>query len=164
MELVQVLALDHPAEASPDGVDEHDVRRVEDRVRVVLEARGRPLLEPLVVVGHAPRPRVPEVHPHRRGPRPAVEREDQRPGARIGHAVLRVRDVAHLRDDLALVSNRNPADLGGVVDALAVEPPRVLRHDGLGRQEVGLLAGLGRRRRGRRRRELPGGRRLRRNA
>ena len=111
VELVQVFALHHAAEAGADGVDVDDVCDIEDRVRVVLETRGRLLLETVVVIGHVTRAGEAEVHPHRRGAGAAVEREHQRTLAGVGHIVLRVVHVEHLRDHLPVLADRDPAEL-----------------------------------------------------
>ena len=140
---MEVLALDHAAEARADGVEVDDVGHVEDGLRVVLDARGRLLLEPFVVVGHAARAGEAHVHPHGRGARAAVEGDDQRPLADVGDSVLRVTDIEHLGHDLPVVADRDPPRLDSIGDGLAVEGARLLRDHGLGGKKVGFLAGLG---------------------
>ena len=109
--LPQVLALHHSTEARADGVEIDDVRDIKDGLRIVLDARGRPLLEAVVVIGRATRPGKAHVHPHRGGAGAAVEGDDERTLAEVGDPVLRVPHVEHLGHYLALVADGDPSGL-----------------------------------------------------
>ena len=132
VELVQIFALDHAAEAGADGIEINDIGGVENRLGIVFEPRRRLLLKAVVVVGHPPRAGVAHVHPHGCRARSAIEGNDEGAGTHIGDAALGVGHVEHLRDDLAFVTDGKPAGFGGVGDGLAVELPRVLRNRGFG--------------------------------
>ena len=139
---MQVLTFHHAAETGSDRIEVDDVGHVENRLRIVLDARGRLLLEAVIVVGDAARAREAHVHPDRGGAGASVEGNDERALTHIGDPVLRVAHIEHLRDDLALVTDGDPPRLRRIGDRLAVEGSRVLRDGGLGGQEVRFLAGL----------------------
>lgn len=125
-------------------IDVDDIRRVQDGVRVVLQVARRPQREAVIVVHDPARPGVAHVHPDRGCAWSPVEGEDQRSRALVLDPVPGVGDVEHLRGELSVLANREPAGLGRVADALAVDAPGVLCDDGLVRQEFRFRASLDR--------------------
>ena len=116
------------AVAGADGVDEHEVRLVEERVRIVLEAVGRRRSRSVGVELHLLRTERAEVQPDGGRSGAAVEREGDRTRRRV-RAVLRVGDVVHPAFDRVrlLVANREHAGRRRVGDRLSANVDRVVR-------------------------------------
>ena len=125
---VELLVVDpgcHAAVAGVDGVDEHEIAHVDERVLVVLDRIGRGRLESLVRHPYVLRRERSHVQPDCRGARPAVVQERERTYFRL-LTIFRVGDEEHSRGDLTVVEpNRQRAGGGGVLDLAPVDPDAV---------------------------------------
>ena len=83
VKLLRILTVRGAAEPRRDRVDGDDIGHVEERVLVVDEPVWRRGLKPLGRHLDPPRPEHSHVQPDRRGARPAVVREGNRPGSGV---------------------------------------------------------------------------------
>src|SRR6185312_12575021 len=78
---VRLLILDRAAETRGDGIDKHQVARVQQRIRIVRESKRR-LRQGAVVIHFLPAQTEPtEMQPDRRGTGPAIKTKGDRPRA-----------------------------------------------------------------------------------
>jgi hypothetical protein len=125
VELRVVHAGDDAAEAGIDGVDEHEIGRVDERVLVVHQLVWRRRLEAFRRHLHTLRGERPHVQPDGGGARTAVIEERDGTAPRL-LAVFRVGDEEHPRRYLAVVEpNRQCAGRRRVFDLAAVQPDGV---------------------------------------
>ena len=101
--LLGLFTLRRAAQARAHGIDKDEVARVEDRVWIVHHLRDRSRREPLRRQIEPARPEAPEVQPHRRRTRTAIEKESDRArigvlgrepfALRVGRGVVNVKDA-----------------------------------------------------------------------
>ena len=118
------------AEPRADGIDEDQVRDVEQAVRVVLQAEGRDVARTYrTVKHHAPRADDSHVKPEGRRARPPVEDEHHGP-LRIDRSVLQVGEAEKARDrtPVQAMEDRLPGDRR-VAQRRAADPRGMVGHE-----------------------------------
>ena len=108
------LGIGGAAEAGADGVDQHEIALVEQRVGIVFHAIGRGRHEAIGLEHDAFRPERSHVQPDRSRAGAAVEGKSERPLGGV-LAVERVGDVEHFGFDLAIAALDREASGGGCV-------------------------------------------------